>query len=332
MAKLSYKQAGVDIKKGEKLAQQIKINKQKTLGAFGSFFDFTRFSGKGRKPILVSSADGVGTKIKIAQKLNKHKGLGVDLVAMNVNDIVCCGARPLFFLDYLAFSKLDKRIFSQIINGIKDGLRLCDCELIGGETAEMPDIYKKGEYDLAGFAVGAVDKKSFIDGTAIKENDKIIGISSSGLHSNGFSLVRRIFPPSTWKKYQRHLLQPTRIYVKAILSLLKSSRRWKKKKAIKGIAHITGGAFYNKAAKIVPPGLGMIVDKSSWSMPEIFKIIQSKKNIKETELYSVFNMGIGMIIIVDEKYLDKSLKILNKFYSAYCIGEIVASQYKIKIV
>lgn len=329
MKEITYKKAGVDIKKAEVFAKKIKVDNLSKIEAFGSLFYLKPHLKKYKNPLLVSSTDGVGTKLKIAQQLNIHTTVGVDLVAMNVNDIVCVGAEPLFFLDYIACGKLDIKILTDVIYGIKKGLRASGCLLLGGETAEMPGMYKQGEYDLAGFCVGIVDKKRIIDGRNIKVGDLIIGLESNGLHSNGFSLVRRVLDSKGLRKHARQLLKPTRIYVKPILSLLSI---FSSLPSIKGIAHISGGAFYNKATKILPPGCGMIIDKKSWKVPKIFRIIQEKGGISEREMYSVFNMGVGMIVVTDKRQVKKVRTNLSKKCKAYIIGEIIKSDKSMQLL
>jgi len=333
MAGLTYKKSGVDIKKSDEFIKEMKqifakskINK---LSAFGSLFDVQSIVKKIKKPVLVSSTDGVGTKLILAQELNIHNTVGQDLVAMNVNDIICLGARPLFFLDYIACGKLKPGVLLKVARSIKQGLKESECALLGGETAEMPGMYGKNEYDLAGFCVGVVDKRKVIDGTRIKPGDAIIGLSSSGLHSNGFSLARKALTKKEIKKYSKQLLAPTRIYVKPILSLLSSKKLLP---SIKGIAHITGGAFSTKATKILPKGLGMVVNKKSWSVPKIFSIIQRKGKISDKEMYSVFNMGIGMILVVSKKDAKKIKSILGKKCEVNLIGEITRSSEQMNLL
>lgn len=329
---MDYRKAGVDVKKADKFIKGIgsfvsssKINKT---SAFGSLFDFKKIAKKYKNPVLVSSTDGVGTKLKLAQKFGSHLGVGIDLVAMNVNDIICLGAKPLFFLDYIACGKLQPKILKQVVKGIHQGLCESDCSLLGGETAEMPGMYDKDEYDLAGFCVGVVDKNEIINGRRIQKGDKIIGVSSSGLHSNGFSLVRKVLSQGELKAYKNKLLKPTRIYVKQIISLLSSKYN---KKSVKGIAHVTGGAFYDKATKIIPEGLSLAIDKKSWQPKEIFRKIQKKGKLTERQMYSVFNMGIGLIVIVKKESAKKILNNLNKTYQSYIIGEIIAAKTKLVI-
>ncbi len=328
---ITYKKAGVDIKKAEIFVKKIRgrDESQPFLG-FASVFDTKVFKNY-KNPFLVSSCDGVGTKLKIAQQLDIHYSVGIDLVAMNVNDIVCLGAEPLFFLDYIACGKLKINILTSIIKGIKRGLKEAGCVLIGGETAEMPGMYRNNEYDLAGFCVGVVEKNRLIDGRRIKKGDVVLGLASSGIHSNGYSLIRKILTPKDIIKYSSQLLKPTRIYVKSVLSLLKATGY--NFQIIKGIAHITGGAFYNKAVKILPPSLGMIINKRSWPVPKIFRVIREKGKISDNQMYSVFNMGIGMIIVVDRIWAERIQKILASYrVASYIIGKIVVSRSKVRIL
>jgi phosphoribosylformylglycinamidine cyclo-ligase len=311
--RVTYNKAGVNIEKAEEFIKRIKGKKH--LSAFGCLFNLKKIIRKYKEPVLVSSCDGVGTKLKIGQYLNIHNTVGVDLVAMNVNDIICLGAKPLFFLDYIACGKLNPQILKEVIKGIKKGLREACCPLLGGETAEMPGMYKKNEYDLAGFCVGIGEKSKIIDGRNISEGDLVVGLASSGLHSNGFSLVRNVFNKREIRKYAKELLKPTRIYVRPLLSLPSAS--------VKGIAHITGGAFYNKATKILPQGLGMVIKKKSWKIPEIFKIIQQKAALDDKEMYSVFNMGIGMVLVVKKENVNRVIKSIERYCETYVIGDIV---------
>ncbi|MDD5356195.1 MAG: phosphoribosylformylglycinamidine cyclo-ligase, partial [Candidatus Omnitrophica bacterium] len=306
---LTYKQAGVDIKKADSLVGQIKkmvgstYRKEvlKDIGGFGGLFGFNKDNYK--NPVLVSSSDGVGTKLKIATLANKHDTVGIDMVAMNVNDILCCGAEPLFFLDYLGCSKLESAAYKDIIKGIVAGCKDAGCALVGGETAEMPGMYQKGEYDLAGFCVGVVEKDEIIDGSKIKIGDSIIGLASSGLHSNGFSLVRKVLKKKELILYSKELLKPTRIYVKPVLSLLKNSGI-----ELKGVAHITGGAFYEKMKRIIPKGANFQIQKGSWRIPDIFKLIQNKGSIEDKEMFHTFNTGVGMVVVVDNALAEKTIE------------------------
>ena len=328
--KITYKKAGVDIKKGEDFAKRIKVDNVSKVEAFGSLFRLQPLLKKYKNPLLASSTDGVGTKLKIAQYVNIHNTVGVDLVAMNVNDIVCIGAKPLFFLDYIACGKVNIKTLIDVVSGIKRGLEDAECLLLGGETAEMPGMYKKGEYDLAGFCVGIVDKNKIIDGRRIKEGDLVIGLESNGIHSNGFTLVQKVLGLKGLKKYKKEVLKPTRIYVKPIFSLL--SALGNNYPALKGIAHVTGGAFYNKVTKILPKGYGVVIDKKTWKVPKIFDIIQKKAHLGQKEMHTVFNMGIGMVLVVDKKFSKKALTTLNKSCKTHLIGKIIKSNKRMTIV
>ncbi len=333
MAK-SYKEAGVDISLANQIVRKIKPLVSKTsipgvlgdIGGFGGLFSLTEH--KYKEPVLVSGTDGVGTKLKIAFALKKHDSVGIDLVAMCVNDIITCGAKPLFFLDYISIGKLSEEIAVNLIKGISEGCKMADCALLGGETAEMPGFYPEGEYDLAGFAVGIVDRKKIIEGKNIKEGNIIIGLASNGLHSNGFSLARKVLLED--KKYKLEekltvlkstlgieLLQPTRIYVKPILYLLGKYK-------ILGIAHITGGGLLENIPRILPEEASIQIDQKSWPKPPIFSLIQKEGNIAEQEMYRTFNMGIGMALIVSESESEKILGELEAMNcESYIIGQVV---------
>ncbi|MBN1784052.1 MAG: phosphoribosylformylglycinamidine cyclo-ligase [Alphaproteobacteria bacterium] len=322
---MTYKNSGVDVTKANMFVRAIQADVKNTLhsavlqrtGAFGSLFDISK--EKLKEPVLVSSTDGVGTKLLIAQMMDVHYTVGIDLVAMNVNDILCVGAKPLFFLDYIACGKLEPKVLKKVVSGIAKGCKEAGCALIGGETAEMPDMYKKDEYDLAGFALGIVEKSKIIDGSKIAVGDQVIGFPSNGLHSNGFSLVRKVFTPMQQKVLSRELLRPTRIYVKEILPLIQKFH-------IKGIAHITGGAFYEKLTKILPKSKCFSIDKKSWPVPKIFRMIQKEGKVSEKEMYRTFNMGIGMAIVVSKqevlsikKYLkQKNIEHFNIGHTIHC--------------
>jgi phosphoribosylformylglycinamidine cyclo-ligase len=318
---ISYKKAGVNIKAGNKLVQQLKKQFSK-IGGFGGLFPID-----GTKYNLVSSADGVGTKLKIAFLVNKHNTVGIDLVAMNVNDLVCVGAKPLFFLDYFACGKLNISQAKQVIKGIAKGCAMSSSQLIGGETAEMPGFYKNGEYDLAGFSVGIIEKGKEIDGVKIKPRDMIIGLPSSGPHSNGYSLIRKVFSNIELKKYSKQLLAPTKIYVKEVLAAIAKFNF--KKQNIVGIAHITGGSFYDKITRILPSGTSVVIEKNSWKVPEIFELIQKKGNISQGDMYRTLNMGIGMVLIVR---CEVALHIKNFFKSAKIIGYVKKGERDVTFV
>jgi phosphoribosylformylglycinamidine cyclo-ligase len=333
MKKWSYRDAGVDIEKGDAFVETIKPMVESTfrpevltkIGGFAGCFSLNLERYK--KPILVSSTDGVGTKLKIAFLMDRHDTVGMDLVAMCVNDIVVSGAKPLFLLDYVAASKLDPEKTMKVISGIVKGCIEAECSLIGGETAEMPGFYKKGEYDLAGFTVGIVEDSQVIDGSGVTVGDKLIGIASSGLHSNGFSLVRKLvldqLKLDLGKRVEEigevlgeELLRPTRIYVKTVLNLTRDFN-------IVGIAHITGGGITGNLPRIIPKGCKAIVRKGSWDVPPIFTFLKEMGNISEEEMLRTFNNGIGMILIVRSKEVDDILARLRSLgEKAFIIGDV----------
>ena len=335
-----YAKAGVDITAGYKSVELIKKHIAKTnikgvissIGGFGGLFELDL---KGiKKPILVSGTDGVGTKLKIAFSMNKHDTIGIDCVAMCVNDIICVGAKPLIFLDYIACGKNYPEKISEIVKGIAKGCVQSNCALIGGETAEMPDFYSKDEYDLAGYSTGIVDKSKIINNSLIKKGDIIIALSSSGIHSNGFSLVRKILNIDNSninnvvkelgkKSIGEILLTPTKIYVKPILKLLKKIK-------VKGISHITGGGFYENIPRCIPNGLCAEIEKNKIKILPIFKYIQKIGNIEERDMFNTFNMGVGMCIIVSKKDAEKTIEILSSCKEdAYIIGKIIENKEKI---
>ncbi|EEF47295.1 phosphoribosylformylglycinamidine cyclo-ligase, chloroplastic [Ricinus communis] len=316
---LTYKDTGVDIDAGSELVKRI-AKMAPGIGGFGGLYPLG-------DSYLVAGTDGVGTKLKLAFETGIHDTIGIDLVAMSVNDIVTSGAKPLFFLDYFATSHLDLDLAEKVIKGIVDGCQQSDCTLLGGETAEMPDFYADGEYDLSGFAVGIVKKDSVIDGKNIVAGDVIIGLPSNGVHSNGFSLVRRVLArsglslndqlPGEGIAVGEALMAPTVIYVKQVLDLIN-------KGGVKGIAHITGGGFTDNIPRVFPKGLGAVIHKNSWEVPAVFKWIQEVGKIEDAEMRRTFNMGIGMVLIVNE---DASRKVLEDGHcKAYQIGEVVSSE------
>jgi phosphoribosylformylglycinamidine cyclo-ligase len=318
---ITYRKAGVNINAGNELVERLK-KKLPRVGGFGGLFPIV-----GTKYNLVSSTDGVGTKLKIAFLLNKHNTVGIDLVAMNVNDLICVGAKPLFFLDYFSCSKLNVDQVEQVIKGIAKGCESSGSQLIGGETAEMPGFYKDGEYDLAGFSVGIIEKDREINGSRIKSGDIIIGLPSSGPHSNGYSLIRKVFSDDELKKYSRQLLAPTRIYVKEILTVLAKFNS--KKQNIVGIAHITGGSFYDKIERILPENVSVVIEKKSWKVPKIFKIIQGKGRVSEEDIYRTLNMGIGMVLIVRPEI---ALQIKKFFKGAKAIGCVKKGERSVELI
>jgi len=316
-APLTYRDAGVDIDAGDRLVENIKPFAKKTLrkgvlagiGGFGALFEIAR--ARYREPVLVAGTDGVGTKLKLAFELDRHATIGIDLVAMSVNDILTHGAEPLFFLDYYACGRLDVATATQVVKGIAAGCAQAGCALIGGETAEMPGMYSAGEYDLAGFAVGVVEKRRIIDGSRIVAGDVMLGLASSGAHSNGYSLIRRIIATKGvdlsadfhGRALADVMLEPTRIYVKPVLKLLKSV-------AVKGLAHITGGGLVENVPRVLPARLAARIERAAWKLPPLFSWLQVEGRIADAELYRVFNCGIGMVAVVAPADAARAVKIL----------------------
>ena len=328
--KLSYKDAGVDIDAGNALVDNIKSVVKKTtrpevMGGLGGFGALCRIPANYKKPILVSGTDGVGTKLRLAIDFKKHDTVGIDLVAMSVNDLVVQGAEPLFFLDYYATGKLNVEDATKVVTGIGKGCELAGCSLIGGETAEMPGMYHVPDYDLAGFAVGVVEEDEIIDGSKVKPGDAIVAIASSGPHSNGYSLVRKVLEVSKADPDQKMsdgrtlidtLLTPTRIYVKPILNLMKSCK-------IHALAHITGGGFWENIPRVLPANTKAVCREVSWEWPEVFKWLQKNGNIDTHEMYRTFNCGVGMIVALDKADAEKAVEILNaNGEKAWVIGSI----------
>ncbi|EHK2354693.1 phosphoribosylformylglycinamidine cyclo-ligase [Clostridium perfringens] len=311
---LTYKEAGVNIEEGYRSVKLIKEYAKKTMSEYvlnglGSFAGMVELPEGYKKPVLVSGTDGVGTKLDIACKKRKFDTVGIDCVAMCVNDILCHGAKPLFFLDYIACGKLEAEVSSDLVKGVAEGCIKSQCSLIGGETAEMPGMYKEGDYDIAGFAVGIVDKDKIINGKDIKSGDKLIGIASSGVHSNGYSLIRKVFKnldeDFNGKAIWEELLTPTKIYVKPVLSLLEKFN-------IKGMAHVTGGGFYENLPRMLSEeGLSIVINKNSYEIPKIFKKLM-ELGVQEEEMYNTFNMGIGFVLCVEEYEVEEVLKELSK--------------------
>ncbi|WP_071058541.1 phosphoribosylformylglycinamidine cyclo-ligase [Pelistega sp. MC2] len=332
---LTYRDAGVDIDAGDALVNRIKPLAAKTMrdgvmagiGGFGALFEVPK---KYQEPVLVSGTDGVGTKLRLAFEWNRHDTVGIDLVAMSVNDILVQGAEPLFFLDYFACGKLSVDTAAAVVGGIAKGCELSGCALIGGETAEMPGMYPEGEYDLAGFAVGAVEKSKIINGKSINVGDKIIGLASSGAHSNGFSLIRKIIERAGAKpdddfhgqKLVDVVMAPTKLYVKSVLAALD-----KHGAAIKGLAHITGGGLLDNVPRILESGLTAQIKQSAWTFPPLFQWLQEQGNVAQEEMYRVFNCGIGMVIVVpaDQEEAIKTT-LAEQGETVYSLGEIVAQQ------
>ncbi|WP_046175747.1 phosphoribosylformylglycinamidine cyclo-ligase [Domibacillus indicus] len=336
MAK-SYEAAGVNIEAGYEAVERMKKHVERTkragvmgaLGSFGGMFDLSSLQLK--EPVLVSGTDGVGTKLKLAFMMDKHDTIGIDCVAMCVNDVVVQGAEPLFFLDYIACGKAVPEKIEQIVKGVADGCEQAGCALIGGETAEMPGLYEEEEYDMAGFTVGAVEKSAAVTGNNVKEGDVLIGLASSGIHSNGYSLVRKIF-------FEKHslsvdaqveglsvplgeaLIEPTRIYVKPVLSVLEKTK-------VNGMAHITGGGFVENIPRALPAGLGAAIKAGSWPVPAIFNVLETYGELDRQEMYNIFNMGIGFVLIVskeEEAIVKEALKEAGE--TAYTIGRVVSGE------
>ncbi|MBS0323167.1 MAG: phosphoribosylformylglycinamidine cyclo-ligase [Proteobacteria bacterium] len=330
---LTYRDAGVDIEAGDALVDRIKPFARRTmrpevLGGIGGFGALFEISKKYREPVLVSGTDGVGTKLKLAFHLNKHDTVGQDLVAMSVNDILVQGAEPLFFLDYFACGRLDVDTAADVIKGIAQGCELAGCALIGGETAEMPSMYPEGEYDLAGFAVGAVEKSRIIDGSTIVPGDVVLGLASSGAHSNGYSLVRKIIDRANpdmnadfhGRPLRDVLLAPTRIYVKPLLGLMDTL-------AVKGMAHITGGGLVENVPRVLPEGVSAVLEQQAWPLPPLFRWLQKEGNVADAEMHRVFNCGIGMVVVVAATDADRAQTLLEAAgETVYRIGRIETRQ------
>ncbi len=352
MAGFSYKDAGVDIEAKGKFTTDIYQQLRRTFGPrvienpggfaglFSLNYDSKLFSKNYRHPVLVASTDGVGTKLKIAFMMDRHDTIGIDLVAMCVNDILVLGAEPVFFLDYMASSRMIPGKMKEVLHGIANGCCEAECALLGGETPEMPGFYHDGEYDLAGFAVGIVEKKRIINGRGICAGDIVIGLKSSGLHSNGFSLVRKVlFEKAKLDINSKvkaingtigdELLKPTRIYVKPVRALL---LHYRFKKVIKGMAHITGGGLIENIPRVLPEGCSVRIKKGTWPVPEIFKVIQKKGKIEEDEMYKVLNMGIGMVLIVSKYYASSIMKKLKHLKEEpFVIGKVIKGNRKVEI-
>ncbi|MGH8704187.1 MAG: phosphoribosylformylglycinamidine cyclo-ligase [Burkholderiales bacterium] len=309
MAKsLSYRDAGVNIAAGDALVEAIKPFAQRTLrpevlAGIGGFGALCAIPGKYREPVLVSGTDGVGTKLKLAFALGRHDTVGIDLVAMSANDVLAQGAEPLFFLDYFACGKLEKRVAADVIRGIARGCELAGCALIGGETAEMPGMYPPGEYDLAGFCVGVVERSRVVDGAAIRPGDALLGIASSGAHSNGYSLIRRILERAK-PDFEIDLLEPARIYVRSVLKLLENV-------PVKGLAHITGGGLTGNVPRILPAGTRAVMRRDSWPRPRLFEWLQRAGDVSDDEMHRVFNCGIGMVVALARSDLARAARVLR---------------------
>jgi len=354
MAKgVTYKDAGVDLEAAEEMTREIARHLRRTfgpqvlenIGGFAGLFSLDKeaalFTRDYRHPVLVASSDGVGTKLKLAFMTGRHRTVGIDAVAMNVNDLLAQGAEPLFFLDYIGTGKLKPGVLAEVVAGIADGCVEARCALLGGETAEMPDFYAKGEYDLAGFVVGVVERDKILDGSRTEAADLVVGIASSGLHSNGFSLVRKIFFKEKKMKPDdfveelgttlgEELLRPTRIYARAVRGVL---AQYKVKRVVRGIAHITGGGMPGNIPRILPQRLAVEINKGTWPIPPIFGLIQRLGNVDEEEMYRVFNMGIGMVLIVAPYYANGVVRKLKRLREkAFVIGRVRRGKKEVKII
>ncbi len=344
MAKLTYKDSGVDLATYEESMSRLPRLMRRThcprvlpwdngfAGLFKMDFSGGLFARNYREPVLVSCTDGVGTKLKVAQMVGRHDTVGIDLVAMCVNDAICCGAEPLFFLDYVAMAADDPELLEQIVGGISQGCLECDAALVGGETAIMPDLYQKGDYDLAGFAVGIVEQARMLDGKAAVPGDFVIGIASSGVHSNGFSLVRKIVFDHAGLKASggvnfsdrtvgEILLEPTRLYVRPVRNVL---NHYKVKSVVHGIAHITGGGLHENLARVLPSNVDARIDRGSWPIPPVFSWLQRLGDVDDDEMFRVFNMGVGMCLLVSEYYADSIIQQLaSQGYESWRIGRTI---------
>lgn len=339
----AYKQAGVDIHAGYEAVERMKTHISRTMrpevmsaiGGFGGMFQLD--VAKYKEPVLISGTDGVGTKLKIAFAMDRHDTIGIDCVAMCVNDIAVSGAEPLFFLDYIGCGRLEPHVIEEIVKGVSDGCTQAGCALVGGETAEMPGMYEHGEYDIAGFSVGAVDKGKIITGSNIQPGDLILGLASSGLHSNGYSLVRKILLDDAGmdlhqevdilgKTLGEELLSPTRIYVPAVMKIRDSD-------AVKGFAHITGGGFIENIPRVLPQSCGAEIDFGSWPIPPIFKLLKEKGKLDTVDMFNTFNMGIGMVVIVSNEHKEVVQDIIDQLQSAnekvYVIGRVVEGVHEV---
>lgn len=337
---LSYKDAGVDIDAGNELVNRIKsvvkeTKRPEVMGGLGGFGALCAIPQKYKQPILVSGTDGVGTKLRLAMDLNRHESIGIDLVAMCVNDLIVQGAEPLFFLDYYATGKLNVDVAATVVTGIAEGCKQSGCALVGGETAEMPGMYQGDDYDLAGFCVGVVEKSAIIDSSKVQDGDALIALASSGAHSNGYSLVRKIIEvsgvnPATeqldGKPLADHLLAPTKIYVKSVLDLIA-------KIDVHAIAHITGGGFWENIPRVLPDNTQAIIDESSWQWPAIFNWLQQAGNVSRHEMYRTFNCGVGLIIALPKQSVDQAIQLLNQYgEKAWLLGEIKTSSSAERVI
>lgn len=342
MDPLTYRDAGVDIEAGDEAVRRIgplarATRRPEVLGGVGAFAAFVRVPSRLAEPVLVSSTDGVGTKLKVAFLADRHDTVGIDLVAMGVNDVLVHGAEPLFFLDYVATAHLDPGRIEAIVRGVAEGCRRAGCALVGGETAELPDLYAPGEYDLAGFAVGVVERARIVDGSAVRPGDRVLGLASSGLHSNGYSLARRIvfdvlglgadgLLPGLGRTVADELLEPTRIYVPAVLALLAGP-------GARAMAHVTGGGLVGNLPRVLPEGCRAVVRRSAWTVPPVFDLLREAGRVADAEMFRTFNMGVGYVIVVEPSLADAAAAILRaEGEQVSLLGEIVAGERGVELV
>jgi phosphoribosylformylglycinamidine cyclo-ligase len=342
MEPLSYRQAGVDIEAGDESVRRIAPLARRTirpevLGSIGAFASFVQVPAGLQDPVMVASTDGVGSKLKVAFRAGRHDTVGIDLVAMGVNDVLVHGAEPLFFLDYVGTSRVDPSLIEQIVGGIAAGCRQAGCALVGGETAELPDLYAPGEYDLAGFAVGIVERRRIVDGAAVEPGDVVLGLAASGLHSNGYSLARRIVfevmgldvdgtMPGTGRTVGEVLLEPTRIYVKPILGVLGAP-------GVKAMAHVTGGGLPGNLPRVLPEARRAVIRRSAWTVPPVFRVLQDAGKVREEEMFRTFNMGIGYVVIAGADAADRVASALSSSgETVFRLGEIVPGERAVELV
>ncbi|MBI4247005.1 MAG: phosphoribosylformylglycinamidine cyclo-ligase [Candidatus Rokubacteria bacterium] len=342
MDPLTYRAAGVDIEAGDEAVRRIAPLARTTfrpevIGGIGAFAGFVRVPAKFREPVLVSSTDGVGTKLKVAFLAGRHDTVGIDLVAMSVNDLLVHGAEPLYFLDYIGCARLEPALIETIVKGVVAGCRQAGCALVGGETAELPDLYAPGEYDLAGFAVGVVDRAKIVDGGGVRPGDVVLGLASSGLHANGLSLARRIVfdvlrltvaaqMPDSGRTVADELLEPTRIYVRSVLGLLEGV-------AVRAMAHVTGGGITGNLPRVLPEGCRAIVRRKAWAVPALFETLRRAGRVEDAEMFRTFNMGIGFVIVVAPAHVDRATALLRSGgETVYALGEIAAGERGVELV
>ena len=342
MDPITYKDSGVDIDAGDEVVRRIgplarATARPEVLGGIGAFAAFVRVPSGFREPVLVSSTDGVGSKLKVAFMADRHTTVGIDLVAMGVNDLLVHGAEPLYFLDYVAVARVDPARVEAIVGGVAEGCRRAGCALVGGETAELPDLYAAGEYDLAGFAVGVVERARIIDGGAVKPGDRVLGLASSGLHSNGYSLARRIVFdvlrcrvgstfPRTGRSVADELLEPTRIYASAVKALLEGV-------PVAAMAHVTGGGLTGNVPRVLPEGCRVVIRRAAWTIPPVFEVLREAGKVTDAEMFRTFNMGIGYVVIVDRNAAERAAGLLAQAgETVYALGEVIAGSRGVEFV